>query len=127
MQNPNELMSSTVAAFAQWRATRVHSTQTTPIKLQQQAVALLDHFSSSQVTANLNISGTNIKRWVADNNGQDDFILLPDVVAEPPKTSQLNLELTFGNGCLMRLNGDISPAQLTAITQSVAVQNGMTL
>jgi hypothetical protein len=121
MQNPDERMAATVAAFEQWRVQRPHPTQVTPEPLQQQAVALLAHFPSPQIIAKLNISGTNLKRWAEQlptHNQVTDFITLPHQT-DKPETAQLNLELAFGNGCLMRLCGDISPAQLTAITQSV--------
>jgi seryl-tRNA(Sec) selenium transferase len=123
MQNPNELLAATVAAFERWRTNRTSATQTTPPALQQQAVALLDNFSSSKIVIALNISGTNLKRWagqLSPANGQlvaTEFITLPR--EDNPPTAELNLELTFGNGCHMRLCGDISPAQLSAITVSV--------
>ena len=126
MQNSDERMAATVAAFEQWRAQRPHPKQVTPEPLQQQAVALLAHFPSPQVVSKLNISGTNLKRWTGqlpDQNQGTEFITLPHHV-DKPQTTQLNLELAFGNGCLMRLCGDISPAQLTAITQSVTAYGG---
>ncbi|MFT5163141.1 MAG: hypothetical protein ACI9FJ_001726 [Alteromonadaceae bacterium] len=46
-----------------------------------------------------------------------EFITLPR--EDIPPTAEFNLELTFGNGCHMRLCGDISPAQRSAITVSV--------
>ncbi|MFT5163140.1 MAG: hypothetical protein ACI9FJ_001725 [Alteromonadaceae bacterium] len=59
MQNPNELLAASVAAFEQWRTKRTFATQTIPPALQQQTVALLDNFSSSKIVIALNISGTN--------------------------------------------------------------------
>jgi hypothetical protein len=131
MKNRDELMAATVAAFEQWRANRSHPTQATPKRLCQQAVALLEHFPSLQVISKLNISGTNLKRWAGhgqppEQNQVTEFITLPTHL-DKPEPAQLNLELTFGNGCLMRLCGDISPAQLTAITQSVTRHDGAAL
>jgi hypothetical protein len=128
MQNPDEHMAATVASFEQWRAQRPHPTQVTPEYLQQQAVALLAHFPSPQVIAKLNISGTNLKRWAEQpptSNQITEFITLPEQ-ADKPEVTPLNLELAFNNGCLMRLSGDISPAHLTAITQSVTTFGGVT-
>ena len=128
MQNSDERMAATVAAFEQWRAQRPHSTQVTPESLKQQAVALLAHFPSPQINAKLNISGTNLKRWAEQLPAQNqitEFITLPHQ-PDKPQAAQSNLELSFGNGCLMRLSGDISPAQLTAITQSVTAYSGTT-
>ena len=127
MQNPNKLMSAAATAFALWRQNRSHPTQATPAKLQQQAVALLDHFPTPQVVAKLNVNSTILKRWANDIKDQNNFISLPDVIEPLPRSGQLNLELAFTNGCVMRLDGDISPAQLTAITQSVATQNVVAL
>ena len=80
MQNPDERMAATVAAFEQWRAQRPHPKQVTPERLQQQAVALLAYFPSPQVIAKLNISGTNLKRWAGElptQNQISEFITLP--------------------------------------------------
>ena len=90
-------------------------------------MVLLDHFPTPQVVAKLNINSTILKRWANDTKEQGDFIALPDVIEPLPQAAQLNLELAFANGCVMRLDGDISPAQLTAITQSVAAQNAVVL
>jgi hypothetical protein len=123
MTTPNQLMTAAVAAFEQWRKTRQHPTQRTPQKLQQQAVALLEHFPAPQIVSKLNISGTNLKYWTAQvKNETPEFVALPHV--DEPEPARLNVELTFNNGCQMRLQGDISPELLMALTQGVIAQPG---
>ena len=120
MQNPDEMMALAVTVFQQWRKTRVHRVVKTPKALQQQAVALLAHFSSSKITSALKLSGANLKRWstnLQDQHNPTEFVSLPPV--DRPLPAPLSLELAFSNGCHMRLCGDISPAKLIAITQSV--------
>ena len=121
MQNPDEMMAIAVTAFQQWRNTRAHRVVKTPEALQQQAVALLAHFSSSKITAALGVSGANFKRWSSQKTTKHsltEFVALPAV--DEPQSAPLSLELAFSNGCHLRLCGDISPAQLTVITQSAA-------
>ena len=121
MQNPVEMMALAINAFKEWRETRQHAVSKTPKVLQQQAVALLAHFSSSKVISALNISGTNIKLWSKHGHNKHDpteFVTLPSL-DESSLHAQLSMELAFGNGCYMRFYGEISPAQLTALTQSV--------
>ena len=121
MQNPKKRLATVVKAFEQWRQTRHNSTQVTPTELQQQAVTLLEYFSSSHIMAALHISGSNLKRWSQQQQQSTEqvteFVPLP--LVEQPVPAQLNLELTLGQGCHIRLSGDISPAHLSAITQNI--------
>ncbi len=124
MQNPDEMMASAITAFKQWRDTRVNRAVKTPVILQAQATALLLYFPSSKVTIALNISGTNLKRWselAQDKQSLTEFVSLPSL--EAPSTPSLSVEVVFNNGCHLRLCGELSPAQLTAITQSVAASS----
>ena len=117
MQNPDEMMALAVTTFQQWRLTRAHRAVKTPRALQQQAVALLAHFSSSKIMSALKLSGANLKRWSTNLQVQHhltEFVALPPV--DEPLPAPLSLELAFSNGCHMRLCGDITPAQLIAIT-----------
>jgi hypothetical protein len=104
---------------------RYESAAKTPENLRQQAVVLLDHFSSSKIVSALSFSGTGLKRWSLDDNAElTEFVTLP-TIGNAAITS-LNVELSFGNGCHMRLCGEISPAQLTAITQTVTAHSRAT-
>jgi hypothetical protein len=120
MQNSDKMMASAIIAFEKWRQMRVNRAKT-PVALQQQAVALLAHFSSSKITSALNVSGANLKRWsdlAQDKQSLTEFIALPP--SDEPSSAPLNLALVFNNGANMRLCGELSPVQLTAIIQSVA-------
>jgi hypothetical protein len=124
MQNPDEMMALAITAFKQWRDTRVNRAVKTPVSLQAQAVALIAYFPSSQITAALNLSGANIKRWseqAQDKQNLTEFVALPAI--ETPSAVSLSVAVVFNNGCHMRLCGELSPAQLTAITQSVATSS----
>jgi hypothetical protein len=124
MQNPDEMMASAITAFKQWRDTRVNRAVKTPTILQAQASSLLKHFPSSKITVALSISGTNLKRWstlVQDGQSLTEFVALPPL--EAPSSAPLSMQVVFNNGCHLRLCGELSPAQLTAITQSVAASS----
>jgi hypothetical protein len=125
MSNPNQLLTAAVTAFEQWRKTRAYAKVKTPESLRQQAVALLSHHCASTIIKTLKISDSNFKRWLQQSQtigGEAEFITLP-CVEEPVDTAPagLNLELTFNSGCQLRLQGDISPAQLTALVQGVNI------
>ena len=98
--------------------------------LQQQAVLLLEHFPAPQIVAKLNISGNNLKRWAksaqgsAQPNDVTAFVALPWIDESKQPAPNLNLEVAFNNGCHLRLQGDISPDLLMALTQSVTAQPG---
>lgn len=120
MTTQNQPMAAAIAAFEQWRNRRVHPTEKTPVTLQQQAVALLDHYCVSQITSTLNVSSTNLKRWAGlSEHHQDDteFVTLPHVV--DPSPPRLTLELAFSNGCHLCLQGDISAELLVALTHEI--------
>jgi hypothetical protein len=128
-----QLMTAAVAAFEQWRKVRQHPTEKTPKTLQQQAVVLLEHFPAPQVVAKPNISGYNLKRWAQSAQGASQsndvaaFVALPCIEEPERPASNLSLELAFNNGCHLRLQGDISPQLLVALTQSVTAQPGANL
>ena len=135
-QNENQQLAAATTAFEQWRSTRTYPKAKTPEALRQQAVALLSCHSPATVMktlrqASLKISGSNLQRWSkqpqqADSEAAATFVALP-VVDEPvcADAGGLNLELSFNNGCHMRVQGAISPAQLTALAQSAALQAGV--
>jgi len=127
MNTPEKMMVSTITAFKQWRETRVNRAVKTPIELQTQATALLAHFSFSKITSALHISGTNLKCWSKqqDKQSQTAFITLPPIDA--PLSTSLSVTLTFNNGSQMCLCGELSPAQLTAITQSISASPRLSL
>jgi len=62
MSNQNQL-TITVEAFEQWRNTRNGRQVRTPASLREQAVLLLQEYSSSKIISALKISGTQLKQW----------------------------------------------------------------
>ena len=123
MSDQHQQLTAAATAFEEWRNSRVHTREKTPEALQQQVAALLPHYATSTIKKALKISGSNMKRWSQQpqaTSAEGEFVTLP-FDDEPVHTAQpdFNLELTFNNGCRLRLQGDISPAQLSALAQSV--------
>ena len=58
-------------AFAQWRSTRTHRTQT-PAELVEQAVALVEHHPKSIIVAKLGINARALKRWMIKPNNKGE-------------------------------------------------------
>jgi hypothetical protein len=129
MPTPKELLAAAITDFTHWRKAKSHSSEQTPESLRQQAVALLEHFPFTRVTTTLKLSSNLLRRWsqqqpVAVHEQQpNEFITLPP--SETPK-NQLALELVLGNGCQMRLSGDISTEQLNVVTQNILMHQGAT-
>jgi hypothetical protein len=123
MSNPNQQLAAAVTAFEQWRKTRAYAKVKTPEPLRQQVVALLSHYPASIIIKTLKISRSNMKRWSQQSQNspaENQFVALAAVdEATHPEPLGLDLELTFNSGCQLRLQGDISPAQLTALVQGV--------
>lgn len=122
MPTPDEMLATTLANFEQWRANRSRPTEPTPIALQKQATALLDHFSACQVTQQLNISGTNLRRW----SGKKKNPVHGFVHMQPPplETTQLQLEISFAGGNQFKLSGEMTPGHLAAITETLFTWGG---
>lgn len=127
MPNPKESLATAIADFAHWRKTKRHSSEQTPQSLRQQAVALLDDYPFTRVTTTLKLSSSLLRRWsqqepvTIHNQQSNDFITLPP--SGVPK-NHLALELILGNGCQMRLSGDISTDQLNVVTQNIFMHQG---
>ena len=119
MSNPEQL-SRVVIAFEQWRKNRKGRQARTPTSLRQQAVALLDNYSSSKITSLLRISGTQLKQWVGSlqvANKPDPFVHLP--LSSDTQHKSLNLQLHFRHGEQLTLSGDISLDLIMAMIQEM--------
>ncbi|MCG6200562.1 hypothetical protein [Psychromonas antarctica] len=117
MSNPEQL-SSVITAFEQWRHHK--NGRQTPALLRQQAVALLDNYSSSRITSALRISGTQLKQWTESLqvvNKPAPFVHLP--LSSSVQHKSLNLELHFRHGEQLTLCGDISLSLITAMIQEM--------
>ncbi|HEY5715024.1 MAG TPA: hypothetical protein VIS54_01300 [Psychromonas sp.] len=119
MSNPEQL-SSVIAAFEQWRHNKKGRQVPTPASLRQQAVALLDNYSSSKITSALRISGTQLKQWAESlqvANTPDPFVHLPLFPSAQHKS--LSLALHFRHGEQLTLSGEISPSLISAIIREM--------
>ena len=107
MPNQDQL-STAVTGFEHWRSNRSGRQVSTPIALREQAVALLNHYSSSKITSALRISGSQLKQWRHTLEPAEKtplFVHLP-ISPPPPLTQQpLTVELRFVQGNEMSLSG----------------------
>ncbi|WP_159818046.1 hypothetical protein [Colwellia sp. 20A7] len=109
MPNQDQL-TTVVTAFEHWRSNRSGRQVTTPIALREQAVALLNHYSSSKITSALRISGGQLKQWRNTLEPAEKaplFVHLP--ISPPPLLTQppFTVELRFAQGNEMSLSGVI--------------------
>ena len=114
----SEQLSSVIAAFEQWRHHK--NGRQTPTPLRQQAVALLDNYSSSKITSALSISGTQLKHWAESLQVAETpvpFVHLP--LSSSAQYKSLNLQLHFRHGEQLTLSGDISLSLITAMIQEM--------
>lgn len=105
MQN-QDLLSTVVTAFEQWRNNRRGRQVPTPTALREQTVALLNHYSSSKITAALRISGSQLKQWqnsVKLCEQTTQFVHLP--ISPSLNQPAINVELRFTQGDEMSLSG----------------------
>ncbi len=105
MSNQDQLP-TVVTAFEHWRSNRNGRQVPTPLPLREQAVALLNYYSSSQITSALRISGSQLKQWrnsVEPTDKTPLFVHLPisTSLTQPP----FNVELRFAQGNEMSLSG----------------------
>ncbi len=114
---PNqEQLSIVVTAFPHWLCNRNGRQVPTPAALREQAVALLSHYSSSQITSALRISGGQLKQWRATLGTFEEapqFVHLP--IPSSPMKSPLNVELRFASGDLMSLSGIVDSDMLISL------------
>jgi len=108
MSNPDQL-STLVSDFEHWRSNRNGRQVPTPTALREQAVALLNHYSSSQITSALRISGSQLKQWRncgAPTETKPQFVHLP--ISNPPTIPSVKVELCFASGDQMNLSGAVN-------------------
>jgi hypothetical protein len=103
MPNKDQL-STVVNAFEQWRSNR--NSRQVPTPLREQAVSLLNHYSSSKITSALSISGSQLKQWrntagLADATPQFVHLPISPLLTQP----SITIELHFANGNEMFLSG----------------------
>jgi hypothetical protein len=115
MSNQDQL-STVVSAFEHWRSNRNGRQVPTPTALREQAVALLNHYSSSQITSALRISGSQLKQWrnsVATTETKPQFVHLP--ISGSPTQYSVKVELCFASGEQMNLSGAVNSDMLISL------------
>lgn len=116
MSNQDQL-STLVTAFEHWRSNRNGRQVPTPIALREQAVVLLNHYSSSQITAALRISGSQLKQWRSSVapaiETMPQFVHLP--ISHSPTSPSVKVELCFSSGDQMHLSGVINSDMLVSL------------
>ena len=128
MQNQSAL-ERVAAAFEHWRQTRLNSVEKIPDELRRQAVALLEHYRLSQIMQTLRVNSTQLKTWrnllSSDIELSPAFITLPiEPEPEPESAPVLNLAVSLPGGCQLRLQGDIRPELMSALTHSLMLAVG---
>jgi hypothetical protein len=115
MPNQDQL-SIVVTAFEHWRSNRNGRQVPTPTALREQAVALLNHYSSSQITSALRISGSQLKQWrntTVSTETKPQFVHLP--ISTSPTQSCVKVELCFASGEQMHLSGVVDSDMLISL------------
>lgn len=115
MPNQDQI-SVVVTAFEQWRSNRNGRQAPTPTTLREQAVSLLNTFSSSQITSALRLSGSQLKQWrnaLATAEQTPQFVHLP--VSPTPTPNSFNVELCFVSGDQLRLSGVVDREVINTI------------
>jgi len=115
MLNQDQL-SIVVTAFEHWRSNRNGRQVPTPNALREQAVVLLNHYSSSQITSALRISGSQLKQWrmsAVPTETKPQFVHLP--ISGSTTQFSVNVELCFASGDQMHLSGVIDSDMLISL------------
>ncbi len=115
MSNQDQL-STLVTAFEHWRSKRNGRQVPTPSTLREQAVELLNHYSSSQITTALRISGSQLKQWrnsVVPDEEKSQFVHLP--LSTSPTQPSVKVELCFASGDQMHLSGLVDSDMLASL------------
>ena len=109
-----------VTAFSHWRENRKGRNVSTPIPLREQAVSLLNTYSSSKITSALHISGSQLKQWRHQNNTSaaiSSFVSLPVTTLAPQNA--FNIELCFVSGEQLRLSDVVGHEVLTTLINAI--------
>ncbi|WP_057830333.1 hypothetical protein [Colwellia sp. TT2012] len=114
--SPPDPLSTLVTVFEYWRSNRNGRQVPTPVILREQAIALLNHYSSSQITSALKISGRQLKQWrkcVASTETKPQFVHLP--ISTSPTQSSVKVERCFASGDQMNLSGAVNAELLISL------------
>lgn len=116
MEN-QEALALAVTCFNEWRDTRIKPGVKIPQNLRHQALDLLPHYPISHITKALRVSSAQIKSWQGIKPKKKQvasFVTLPKADIPCP-TERLSIEVSFNNGCHLKLNGDLSDGTVCAL------------
>jgi hypothetical protein len=114
----SDLLSSTIAAFEQWRNNKPKKSSPIPLVLRQQALALLPDYSRSKIALSLRISGHQLKQWSAPQtlNECEDFVELP---FSPTPVQPWQLDVKLNSGDQLCFSGAIDKSLLVLIMETM--------
>jgi hypothetical protein len=113
-------LSTLTTAFECWRSNRNSRQAPTPNTLREQAVGLLEHYSSSKITSALRISGGQLKQWRNSVNPQlspHRFVHLP--ISTSSAQTTFNVALQFAHGDIMTLSGVDDPQIIISLIRAL--------
>lgn len=110
--------------FSRWRQTRTYVRAAVPDALRQKALAMLTRHSTAAVVEALGVTHSMLRRWALDHadSGMDSaFISLPLATQETQTADDASMTLTISLNASqqIRLQGQFSPEQLTALMRSI--------
>ena len=120
--------------FEHWRTHRKSRKESTPMYLQEQAVALLENYPATEIAKALRISGANFKRWRSPLSAtpakkNNTFVELPGLQAHGSQSGlqseHLKINLRNHDGIEVTLQGSLSPELLTALLKSIGFNSGV--
>jgi len=101
----SEPLATIAAEFGAWRKQKIHAKTPVPHPLRQQAVSLLERYSSGEVTSALGITTVQLTQWrhTVEHNDPTSFIELAPQASSTH--SSVTVELNFTSGEQMHLRG----------------------
>ena len=115
----SDLLSSTIAAFEQWRRDKPKKSSPIPLSLRQQALALLPHYSSSKITLSLHISGHQFKQWALANNASNEQEAFVELPPEPTPVQPWQLDVNLASGDQLCFSGALDKSLIVLIMETM--------
>jgi len=124
MQQPT--LTSVAEEFQQWRNTRKSPRGKTPKHLRHQAIALLEHHNITSVIEALRLNSSTLKSWQkkAITTQPNEFVVLPNEPAPVCDSGALQISVRSASGAEISISGQLSPAHIKVLMQSLQTQTG---
>jgi len=119
---PSATLEELAASFEEWRASRPYRRAPVPDELRRQALDLLADHTPNQVCARLGINGHMLKKWRARfEQAPEPAAFVPLEIPAPPadETPTVRVCFSYADGVRATLEGELSPAQLTALVRGL--------